>query len=146
MLGCDWPKEEIPSTDLLYYRVHRNDIRDSPPDAPRPNAFRKQGSGMSTDWSRYSDAAAARGRAVSPSDNAIAVLAVGSVREKGFFTVDHDPCLPRDNYSGNRAHSLVNGELNAKTRVHLQRASKWVEGFGPISLQPPYLHPSQGSV
>ncbi len=46
----DWQSEDIPDTDFLYMRVHKNWFQ------PKQNItglFKPHGDGMSTDWSYY---------------------------------------------------------------------------------------------
>lgn len=44
-----WPSADIPDRDLLYMRVHRNNIQDGVLTA---GSFKRHGDGLSTDWAK----------------------------------------------------------------------------------------------
>lgn len=62
-----WPIESIPDADLLFMRVHRNNIAHG---KPVVGVFINRGEGeqegMSTDWSEYSTAEQTKLRAANP--------------------------------------------------------------------------------
>ncbi len=118
----DWPTEEIPDEDLLYYRVHRQGC-DERADF-RPEAFRDQADSMSTDWSKYSTPAESRARARKPEDNGIVSLRAGGVRAIATLRVEHRP----DSIRRNRAHTDVFGKKSVEVRVKLRRLA--LEGGG----------------
>lgn len=104
MTDEDRPVEDIPDTDVVYYRIHRSLLVDG---GIRGNCFREQGAtedlarprSISTDWSRYSSPKESRARAGRPLDNLIVSLAVGALRAIDELTVAHSPV------AGNRAHT-----------------------------------------
>ena len=108
--------EEIPNEDHIYYRIHRNLIKDQ---EVIPYAFRNVVSGMSTDWSKYSTPEESRNRARIPSENGIIVLNVGEVRAIPSQTVIHTP-------SDNRAHSEVFGNKTQKVRIKFMEVYDWI--------------------
>lgn len=100
-----WPIEQIPDADLLFMRVHRNDIQNG---QPIPGVFKNRGEGqqegMSTDWSSYSTAEQTKLRATNPAwRGGVIQMGVGHVRKIPRQTVEHAP-LPE-----NRAHTNVKG-------------------------------------
>ncbi len=119
----EWPQEEIPDEDILYMRVHRQQIRAD--GSFRPGAWQNHGEGMSTNWSRYSTPETTRnevldlnridGRNRRPEDNAVVRMIVRDVREIPGQTVVHTP-IP-----SNRAHTDVRGEKDAEARVKFGR-------------------------
>lgn len=112
-----WEPEEIPNADVLFYRVHRNDLDEQ--GRPKPGAFRNRPpegqpltsqDGMSTDWSRYSSAQNLLQRAKTPTNNIIVAMVVGEVRQIPEQTVEHTPIAPNELMpEGNRAHADVRG-------------------------------------
>ncbi len=113
-----WDVEEVPSSDVLYYRVHVNNIDNG---KPIPGAFRDIGDSMSTDWSKYSTASESQLRARKPEKNGIIELNVGSVRSIPQVVI-HSPDLDL----GNRAHTSVIGDKSTKVRFKLMSIYKWV--------------------
>jgi len=114
----DWPVEDIPDADFLYYRIHKLVARDG---KPNPGAFRDRGRGMSTDWSKYASPKETRERAPKPEDNGIVALHVGKIRSVP-LDVTHSP----DKKNNNRAHTDVIGEKTPEVRLKLGRAVKEV--------------------
>ena len=113
----DWPVEDIPDADFLYYRLHKSYARD---DNPIPlGAFKDRGGGMSTDWSKYASPEETRERAPKPEENGVVALHVGKVRSVP-LDVTHSP----DKKNNNRAHTDVIGEKTTEARVKLGRAVK----------------------
>ena len=108
----DWPKEDIPDGDRLFYRVHRSLCRRGEIGV---NVFRHQGDGMSTDWEKYSTPEESRNRAKKPLENAVVSLIAGEVAKIPGQQIEHTP-IPR-----NRSHADVFGEKNVEVRVHLRR-------------------------
>ena len=79
--------------------------------------FRDHNGAMSTDWTKYSDAAQSRARARVPADNAIISLPVLGVRAAG-QVVRHDPIAgPPD--GPNRAHTNGIGVKTTEVRFKL---------------------------
>ena len=115
-VSVPWPIEEIPDADRLFMRVHQVFIRNGEvrsacfKDQPRP------GTGMSTDWSRYSTPERTRaGGPKPPSLYAVVALNVGEVRRIPDQRVVHDPL------TDNRAHTLVHGPKgDAHPQIRLQ--------------------------
>ena len=107
-VGAPWPSEDIPDQDLLYMRVHRNNIQNG---ALTAGAFRRHGDGLSTDWARYCDGpddTRQRARSSSPGDNAVVSFVVGDIRADVRFTVAHTPVQRTlEDLAGNRAHADV---------------------------------------
>lgn len=109
-----WPSEPIPSTDVLYMRVHKQYLRPGRVSAScfknRYDAGAGNGrSGMSTDWNRYATAEGCRSRARKPADNGVIALVVGHVREIPNQRVAHTPIQGRSDIPDNRAHTDVYG-------------------------------------
>jgi hypothetical protein len=105
-----WPIEQIPDSDFLYMRAHRQYFSDG---QLMPGVFRDKGGGMSVEWSKYSTPADSRQRANRPSENAIIELLVADVTALPGLAVLHDP-IP-----SNRAHTNVEGEKDAEIRLRL---------------------------
>ncbi len=130
----EWPVEEIPDADVLYYRVHKRRYLETsnalPADAPQdelpPNLFKFIKGDLSVDWSKYATPQEAKGRARVPADNGIVGFRTGPVRTQGHQVV-HTP------EQNNRAHSSVRGE-EPKVRVTLSRIAQWTVGFGLESI------------
>jgi len=113
----DWPAEQIPDEDQLYYRVHRTYLRF---DEIEPAAFTNRPKGsksMSVDWAKYTTPEETRARARRPIENAVVQFVAGQVRAVPGQKVEHSP----DPLLGNRSHSDVIGEKTPKVRVHLSR-------------------------
>ncbi len=115
-----WESEDIPDDDLLFMRVHRNLL--SADGAPEAGAFRDHGSGMSTDWAKYSTPRDTLARANDPSANAVIAMRVADIRGIPGQIVKHTPT------SKNRAHTDVIGEKkkDAEVRLKFQRLSRVV--------------------
>jgi hypothetical protein len=115
-LGVAWTEENIPDEDVLFYRVHCNDMDG---EKPKPGAFRNHprgdpNSGMSTNWSKYCSAEQTRQNAPqSPQNYAVVQLGVGKVREIPGQTVKHTPNIALNN----RSHTDVFGEKNTEVRL-----------------------------
>lgn len=130
----EWPVEEIPDADVLYYRVHKRRYLETsnalPADAPQdelpPNLFKFIRGDLSVDWSKYATPQEAKDRARVPADNGIVGFQAGPVRAQDHQVV-HTP------EQNNRAHSSVRGE-EPKVRVTLSRIAQWIPEFGPESV------------
>ena len=119
----DWPAENIPNEDNVFYRIHKMWIEGG---EPVPGSFRNRDGAMSTDWSKYSTAEQTRQRATSlPADNGIVLLNVGEIRSVPNQIVSHAPLYD------NRAHSHVIGEKDTEVRLKLLRICRWA-----INLEP----------
>jgi len=113
--------EDIPDSDNLYYRVHKNDIRE---EEVLPGAFKERGEGMSTNWDKYSSPEDLIKIATVPHDNCVIELNVGAVRTIEDLVVIHAPIVD------NQAHSHVigiprNKSLKTKVRAKLQEIYEW---------------------
>jgi len=129
-----WAKEEIPNTDGVYMRVHRNLIPDG---QVRPNVFREHGKGMSVDWNKYSTPLETRNRGRIPPDNVVISMGVDSIRAIEELTVEHAPVQENtfdqegSPIAPNRAHTDVLGissssdEKKTEIRVKLSRIWNW---------------------
>jgi hypothetical protein len=113
----DWPAEEIPDADSLFFRAHKSYIHMG---KLIPGVFRDREGAMSTDWSRHSTAAETRARATKPDENGVGELKVGGVRAIG-LTATHTP----DRKRGNRAHTDIIGEKTTEVRLKLLRLHSW---------------------
>ena len=98
-------------------RVHENFLKNG---GLAPGVFRDQGSGMSTDWEKYSTPTQTRARAKEPTKNGVIQMQAGSVREIPALKIEHSP------KTKNRAHTDVLGEKTTEARVKLRRISQWV--------------------
>ena len=129
-----WPIEEIPDTDVLYYRVHKTRYLETsralPADAPKdelpPNLFKFIKGDLSVDWSKYATPQESKDRARVPADNGIVEFEAGAVRAQAHKVVH----TPEQNH---RAHSSVRGD-EPKVRITLSRIAQWTIGFGPESI------------
>ncbi|HKG24248.1 MAG TPA: hypothetical protein VKB09_01305 [Thermomicrobiales bacterium] len=87
-----WPVEDIPDTDTLYMRVHRQWLRDG---NVLPGCFQNRPDeatgAMSTDWAKYATPNETRQRAKRPEMNAVIALNVGQVRAIPEQRVVHSP-------------------------------------------------------
>lgn len=124
-----WDIEEIPDSDLLFYRIHKSEFRDG---TVIPGAFKERGEGeergMSTNWNKYSTPDLLINVATIPNDNAVVQFHVQKVREIGSLLVKHAP-LPN-----NRSHSHIigipkKGQLKTKVRAKLQEIYEWTIQF-----------------
>ena len=86
----NWQPENIPDTDFLYMRVHKNWFQ------PKQNItglFKNHGEGMSTDWSYYATPKETKERVIrfgkSPEDFAVIKMLVAEVRAIEEQTVEH---------------------------------------------------------
>ncbi len=109
MIDRVWPVEDIPDADLLFYRIHQNQLIAG---AVHRGCFRERGDAgkpvsMSTDWSRYSTPLESRSRARLPADNLIVALQVGDVRALEHVSVVHSPVQDHPTQLDNRSHTDV---------------------------------------
>jgi hypothetical protein len=120
-----WANEDIPNVDLLFMRVHRQDIDEN--GKPKPGAFKNRpkgipGSGMSTDWDKYSTPQETQQRAKNPPDNAVIQLVCGKVHQVPDQKVVHTP----NRELNNRAHTDVYGDKNTEVRLKLMNIYEMV--------------------
>lgn len=114
----EWAKENIPDAALLFYRIHRHDLQDG---KPKPGAFRNMpksdpGSGMSTNWAKYSTPEETRhGARQPPEEYAVLQLEVGAIRQIPDQIVDHTP----NRITGNRSHTDVFGDKSTEVRLKM---------------------------
>lgn len=132
-----WPIDDIPDADLLFMRVHKNEIQGG---KPIPGVFRNRREGdqegMSTDWSQHSTAQQTKLRAMNPAwRGGVIEMVAGHVRKIPRQTVVHAP-LP-----DNRAHTNVKGSKSGsvegtQVRYLFMRVWRWAieyEGNGPAT-------------
>ncbi len=104
-----WLIEEIRDNQSLYYRVHKNFVRDN---EVIPVAFCERGKAdkrsISMDWESYSTPKESLARARKPLDNGIISFVAGQLRSLSLAVI-HSP----DIILNNRAHTDVKG-LDAK--------------------------------
>ena len=123
-----YPAEAIPDADSLFLRIHRANVDSD--GFPLPRAYDEHGGGMSTNWSKYSDAELTRRQAAdiihpktlkpkNPDHFGVLAFVVREVREIPKLTVKHTP-LPT-----NRAHTDVIGTGTPQARVRLGRIYSW---------------------
>ena len=125
-----YPIEEIPNNDILFYRIHQQYIDHEENDEKKrikPSAFDPQpkpnGTEMSVDWSKYSTAQDSKERARKPEKNGIVSFNSASIRESPpQLKVNHRPTY-------NRAHSIIFDVLpdsnDPEIRIKLRRECKW---------------------
>ena len=105
-----WPVEDIPDTDRLYLRVHRQWFKDG---RIAPGFFQNRPNeatgAMSSDWNKYSIPKETRQRARQPAMNAVIEIVVGEVRRIPEQVVRHTPIQGHPTLSDNRAHTDVAG-------------------------------------
>ncbi len=117
--------EEIPDSDNLFYRVHKQYIRKG---KLVPGVFRTKGEGeekgMSTDWEKYSTKEESLSRCTKPENNGIVQLNAGLVRAINYLEVEHNP--QNDNQSHSHVQGVpVKGKLKAKIREQLLEVFEW---------------------
>ena len=120
----DWPAEDIPDPDSLFYRVAVGWLR---PGESRvaPGVFKENKGSISSDWEKYSTAAQTRSRQGRPERFAVIRMVAGLVREIDGLTVLHSPIQNIDGQLDNRAHASVFGlESSASTKPDLGRKEK----------------------
>lgn len=124
----DWPVEEIPDADALFYRVPvgwlgPNHLR------PPTGIFSENKGSMSTDWGKYSTAAETRARQGRPERFAVLKMIAGQVREVRGLTVIHSPTQNVEGLPDNRAHTdifgldtpaLLTPDLSPKERIRVE--------------------------
>ena len=118
-----WPIELVPDTNLLFMRVHQNNIREG---SLLPIVFVNHGEGeeegMSTDWNKYStpEETKNRGYATRPSwKGGVIQMVVGDIRKITWQTVQHSPL------ADNRAHTNVKGRKDTQERYLFMRVWTW---------------------
>ena len=137
----NWPKENIPDRSssgkdyLLFRRIHKIFIKSNTPDIIAPSAFRDNGEGISTNWSKYATALKTKeGLGIKPiEDYSVVSLIIRKIREKEELSklkIEHAPVQQTKNTRGNRAHTniigiLEYGEMLREAQVHLSRLAKW---------------------
>jgi hypothetical protein len=118
----DWPVEDIPDEDKLYFRVHDAHRKRGTHEISVGAFVNRGGKGMSTDWAKYSTPERTRdGASKDPQRNAVVEFIVGEVRALPEQTVEHAPDVARNN----RAHTEVSGPKSEEIRVKLGRLAKW---------------------
>jgi hypothetical protein len=110
-----WEIEHIPDEDLLYMRAHKMYLTDG---RLSHGVFRlsPDGSGMSTNWSKYSTPDKTRQEGNKPPEvYAVISMNVGDVRHIPGQAVQHVPL------ADNRAHAEVAGEKNTEVRFRFMK-------------------------
>jgi hypothetical protein len=136
----DWPVEEIPNPDSLFYRVSVGWLR--PGDLKvAPGVFRENKGAISSDWEKYSTAIQTRSRQGRPERFAVIRMVAGSVREIDGLTVLHSPIQGAEGQIDNRAHTSILGlESPASTKPGLGRKEKirteLQKRFGTWEIEP----------
>ncbi len=113
-----WEIEQILDEDYLFMRVHKNNF-DVRTQKPKPIAFDNHGSGMSTDWDKYSTPLDTKQRAKIPKNYGVISLNAGEVRQIEDQSVEHSPSIE------NRAHTDVKGQKIVKERAKLLQIYEW---------------------
>lgn len=104
----DWPIEEIPDPDSLFYRVSVGWLR--PGDLRiAPGLFQENKGSISSDWEKYSTAAQTRSRPGRPERFAVIRMIAGLVREIDGLRVSHSPVQNVEGRPDNRAHTSILG-------------------------------------
>lgn len=122
-IALTWQSENIPNEDFLYIRVHKGYF--VPKYIPfAPGAFKDQGGGMSTDWSKYSTPNETRNRVKQfgklPENYAVIEMLVADVRAIENQIVEHTPDIP----NLNRAHTDIFGEKDEEVRLKFSRIAQ----------------------
>ena len=118
-----WPIEEIPDTDSVFMRAHREHFSDG---ELHHGVFRKHDGGMSVNWARYASAEETKQQAKEhPNHYGVGSMPVSGIRQIDDLSVEHTPELT------NRAHSDVYGlpgnrEQRTKVRFLLLRIANIV--------------------
>jgi hypothetical protein len=113
-----WPQEVIPDTDVLYMRVHKNNVKDG---EVQPGAFVDHEGAMSTNWQKYCHSPVeARSKARKPIDNGVLSAVTGDLRAVP-LVVEHTP----DEQRNDRSHTDVRGEKSPEVRLKLYDAFSW---------------------
>jgi len=120
-----WSKEEIPNSDGLLLRVHKQYVdNDGEPNlgafSPKPDGA----PGLSVNWEKYATAEETRQAAHRPHLNGVVRLITGDVRFIPNTAVEHEPVCD------NRAHSeiVVSSPEDDEHRLKLKRRAAWVIG------------------
>jgi hypothetical protein len=119
-----WPIELVPDADLLFMRVHHNNIREG---RLLPLVFLNHGEGeedgMSTDWNKYSTPEETRNRVYKDKPTwkgGVIQMVAGEVRKIPNQVVQHAPL------TDNRAHTNVKGRKDTQVRYLFMRSWTWV--------------------
>ena len=117
--------EEIPDKGTVYVRVHKNNIKKDGTAAP--GAFHNtpsDGTGLSSNWSKYSSPACCLQGARQSEDNyGVVEFGVGNIRSISVQLpqeVQHTP-VPH-----NQSHSTIFGGKSERVRVELSRLASWI--------------------
>ena len=112
--------EEIPDADKLFYRIHKTSLK--PDGGIIPGAIKMIGEGkergMSTNWSKYSDADTLKSIAKKPEDNGVISFVAGIVRSTKDAIVEHDPKM----YNRSHSHILWSDVNETKVRLKLSNS------------------------
>lgn len=141
-----WEQEEVPSSDILYVRVHEDKINKKGPDIglPKANAFHntpKDGPDLSSDWNKYSDPMKSREQIgkeyrhntvqfKNPANFFIVSLLIKDILDLNLKqTIEHTPRqenfpLESDGSPWNRAHCSIIGS-DEERRLKMVDIAKW---------------------
>jgi hypothetical protein len=122
MTSENWPIEFIPDVDIVFRRVHINDLHNwRNLEKIQPNIFRSDLDGMSVNWNKYATAEQTQGN--NPGKNGLIQFNVGEIRAvPEQLNVIHSPTFE------NRSHSSVidiTPSNKAKTRKKLSLIASW---------------------
>lgn len=120
----------------MYNKIHKTFIKDKDPELISPSAFRDPNvTGISTEWNKYSTPQETQKRPVNhpPEEYGVVSLKVKEIREKeelDKLIIEPSPKQKTKNYTGNRAHTNINGLLEygflmREAQVFLSRIVKW---------------------
>jgi hypothetical protein len=112
--------EKIPDDDKLFYRIHKTSLKQG--GGIIPGAIKMIGDGkergMSTNWSKYSDAEALKSVAKKPEDNGVISFIASIVRSTKDAIVEHDPKV----YNRSHSHILWDDANETKVRLKLSNS------------------------
>ena len=114
------PVEEIPTKSSLFMRVHDQHIDNV--GRLRPGVFKNHGSGMSTNWDKYSSPIETQAEAKKPPDNGVISLVVGAIRGVAGQSVHH---TPYETTPPHARHVDVVGDKTTEVRVRLLEIYNW---------------------
>jgi hypothetical protein len=108
----EYPIEEIPNEDLLYYRIHAVNIDNEEKDPTKKiklvafDPHPKGSTQMSTNWDKYSTALELQQLAKVPENNGVVSFVVNDIRKIPYpLEAIHDPVLTE--HFRNQAHTVV---------------------------------------
>ena len=139
-----WEKELIPNEDRIYCFVHKANVDYKNGGKPRAAAFQntpRDGSNLSSDWSKYSTPEETKNRIgkqfkansqnfKNPNDYGVLQFEVGFLRQEELRQeIEHDPIfnpMELDGIPNNQSHTIIIGEKDEETRLKMKEMSVWV--------------------